>query len=117
VVVFTKIVEGAQAVGHELGSFGALFPGIRHWETISPAMWDLLGAIRRCTHPRTPRKLAALSPSLQAGVPVDVSVVWDIYVRDTDGSIRKLTPFNGRYYLSCIRPDGRFAVCQVPAAQ
>lgn len=43
---------------------------------------------------------------------MDMNGKWNVYKRGIDGKITKLTPSNGRYYLSCIRPDGKYLVCQ-----
>ena len=37
---------------------------------------------------------------------MDLNGIWKVFERRKDGTIERLTPSTGRYYLSCIRPDG-----------
>jgi Tol biopolymer transport system component len=43
---------------------------------------------------------------------MDINGMWNVFQRHVDGTVEQLTPSNGRYYLSCIRPEGAYAVCQ-----
>lgn len=43
---------------------------------------------------------------------MNINGEWNVFKRNVDNRIIQLSPSNGRYYLSCIRPDGEYVICQ-----